>query len=193
MSSNIAQREIIIVRSLTDSDLGIFAAHRDRARSKQRAININAAVAKRMVSPEVFAQGSCYLDCRCIFRTVQDRSQRNFGKVGKNWRLGGDKLEAADFGLVDSKDFVLIRTRAANDGTYPVSISFVSRVDNRIEHQNVVALVKGLLEQSMAVLEEGTKPYEQTARLVPPPAARRAPRKTLIQTIRQTELTLWTF
>ena len=49
--------EVIIVRSLKDSDLGLFAVHRPTARSKQRAININSNLAEKLVSPEIFANG----------------------------------------------------------------------------------------------------------------------------------------
>jgi hypothetical protein len=146
-----------------------------------------------MLSPQTLAHGSCTLECKCKFRSTLDRSPRHFGKVGKNWRLGGKKLEGADFGLIDSKDFVLIRTKAANDGTYPISVAFISRnSDTPADHENVVSIVRASMDQSMAVLEEGTEEYKRIVRLVPPPD-RRIARKFIVETIRQTELTLWMF
>lgn len=176
MSSN-GKREIIVVRSLTDSDLGLFAAHRQHARSKQRAININAVVAQQMLSPELFGAATSMLDCRCVFRQITDRSLRHFGKVGKNWRLGGNKLEGVDFRLVDSKDFILIRTKAGNDGSHQVSISFVARATDPANHASVVSTVEDLMEQSMAVFGEGTDGYRQLSPLVPP-LERRITRRT---------------
>ena len=68
--------EIIVVRSLTDSDLGIFAAHRASARSKQRAININSPCAARLLTTEVYHRGRTSLDCIIIMDDLQERSAR---------------------------------------------------------------------------------------------------------------------
>ena len=99
---------IIAVRSLKDSDLGIFAAHRDYATSKQRALNINAPIAQRILHSDLYNNGGAELQCLCSFQSVTDSSKRHFGKVGKNWRLGGNKLEGEVFSSVNSHDFALI-------------------------------------------------------------------------------------
>ena len=51
MSSGIG--EIIVVRSLAESDLGIFKAHRSSATSKQRAIAMTTPAAKELLAPEL--------------------------------------------------------------------------------------------------------------------------------------------
>jgi hypothetical protein len=157
-------KEIILVRSLTDSDLGIFAAHRDAARSKQRAININASFASQLVAAPIFDQGGAEFDCICRFGDTTVRSRRHLGKVGKNWRLGGAKLEGAVFAELDSKDFVLIRSVAGNDGSEPVTVTFVSKIRDRVIHAGIAAIVERNLDQSMALVVEGDDAFDAVAR-----------------------------
>ncbi len=159
--------ELIVVRSLTESDLGLFAAHRASARSKQRAININAGVARRILSPDLFDKGGGHLDCTCVFGENLIRSPRHFGKIHKNWRLGGTKIEGEAFALLDCKDFVLIRTVAGNDGSSPVTITFISRATDRVIHAGLVAIVETSLNQSMAVYSSASSGFNDLARYCP--------------------------
>jgi hypothetical protein len=143
--------EIIAVRSLTDSDLGLFAAHREHARSKQRAININAMVAARILSKQLFASGGGQIPCICQFGDIRIDEPRHFGKIHRNWRLGGNKIEGAEFAYLDSKDFVLIRSVAQNDGSTPLHLSFVAKKIDRVIHAGIAAIVEQRLHQSMAL------------------------------------------
>jgi hypothetical protein len=158
--------ELIVLRSLKSSDLGLFAAHRSFATSKQRAININSKIAERLVSPRVFAQGGTTLDCVCTLGDFSERSARHFGKVHKNWRLGGNKLEGQIFAKVDSVDFVLIRSVEGNDGSAPVSVTFVARDIDGKAHANLVSIVDGRIKQSMTVFAEGDQGFEDIAAYV---------------------------
>ena len=144
--------EIIVVRSLTDSDLGIFAAHRQYIASKQRAVNINAPTAKLILSPQLFENENTLLDCITVFGDITVRKMRSFKKVHKNWRLGGDKLDGNEFSKLDSKDFILIRTVAGNDGTHPVAITFVGKKTDQIVHAGIAAILEKRLDRSMAVV-----------------------------------------
>ncbi|WP_316191941.1 MULTISPECIES: DNA double-strand break repair nuclease NurA [unclassified Bradyrhizobium] len=162
-------REIIVVRSLKDSDLGIFDAHRDSATSKQRAININSIVASRLLSKAVFRAGGCMLDCACAYRGLSDRSQRHLGKVHKNWRLGGNKLKGAEFGSIDSADFALIRSVEGNDGKTPIALTFVARSADAQAHAGVSKLMVGRMKQSMAVVGKDDASFAEIAALFPPP------------------------
>jgi len=148
-------RGIIIVRSLAESDLGLFAAHRKSATSKQRAININADMARRLLAPEIFDRGGADLNCICIYNGAVIREPRRLGKSGKNWRLGGKKIEGAAFAELDCKDLVLIRTVAANDSTQPVTIVFISKKRHRVIHAGLAAIVERQLDGSMAAFDEG--------------------------------------
>ncbi|MDR2489002.1 MAG: DNA double-strand break repair nuclease NurA [Desulfovibrio sp.] len=163
-------KEIIVIRSLTDSDLGIFAAHRNSATSKQRAVNINAPVAKLILSPELFASGNAKLDCLTTFSNVTIREKRHFGKVGKNWRLGGKKIEGAAFAELDSKDFMLLRTTFENDGTQPVFITFVGKKTDRIIHAGIVAIVGDNLDRSMMVYSAQDQGFVDLSQYCSPPS-----------------------
>lgn len=154
MSEGQPAKQLIIVRSLAESDLGLFSAHREAARSKQRAININAPVAKQLLSADFFESGGGLLDSLCVFGATRIRAPRHFGKIHKNWRLGGNKIDGAEFAKLDCKDFMLIRSLAGNDGSHPIVITFACRQTDRVVHAGIAAIVERQLDRSMAVYSE---------------------------------------
>lgn len=158
--------EIIVIRSLTDSDLGIFAAQRPNISSKQRALNINAQIAGRLLATGIDSKG-LYLDCKLIFGGTILDSRRHFGKVGKNWRLGGNKIDGEEFAELDSRDFALIRSVEHNDGSYPVSILFISKIKHRAKHAKIVKLIELTIKDSMDMFLEGSSGFNELAILFP--------------------------
>jgi hypothetical protein len=158
-----AAPEIIVVRSLVESDLGLFAAHRAAAKSKQRALNVNADIARRLLSKEAFDAGGANLNCVCAYGDVVVRESRRLGKSSKNWRLGGHKIEGNAFAELDCKDLALIRTRAGNDGTQPVTIVFISKARDRVVHAGLAAILERQLDGSMAAFEEGDTQFNDLA------------------------------
>ena len=176
--------EVIVVRSLTDSDFGLFAAHRAGMSSKQRAIAITVPVARQLLSPGIFDAGGAIFECFVRFGDQTIHQPRTLSKTGKNWRLGGTKIEGNAFAVLDSKDFVLIRSRSANDGSAPLSITFVSRNTDRVTHAGLAAIVEKDLRDSMAVYPQSSEgfsslaPYCQHAVHTPPaPAPKRPPKR----------------
>lgn len=163
-----ADKEIIIVRSLAGSDLGLFAAHRGDARSKQRAININAPIAQALLDEAGFQAGGATLRCTCLFGNIRLESPRLLSKVHKNWRLGGTKIEGAEFGLLDARDFALIRSPRHNDGSQPVTIAFYSRNSDRVVHAGIAAIVERHLHRSTAMFDEGSDAFAGLSRYCPP-------------------------
>lgn len=144
--------EIIVVRSLTESDLGIFSMHRLSATSKQRAIALTTPVARRLLSERLFAAGGDDLDLICVYGGYGNRELRNIGKVGKNWRLGGRKITANACAFLDSKDFVLLRSVAGNDGDHPILMTFIGRQRERLLHAGIVASLADDFRDSVAVV-----------------------------------------
>lgn len=161
------EREILIVRSLAESDLGLFAAHRQAARSKQRALNINADVARRLFTPELYESGGATVNCIVAYDDVIVREARRLGKTGKNWRLGGKKLEDVAFADLDCKDFVLIRSVVPNDGTWPVTMTFISKKRHRVVHAGVVRIVERHLQGSMVVFDDADPAFRDLAQHCP--------------------------
>tara|TARA_B100000378_G_scaffold245608_1_gene216555 strand:- start:10119 stop:12089 length:1971 start_codon:yes stop_codon:yes gene_type:complete len=162
--------EIIVVRSLAGSDLGLFAAHRGDARSKQRAININAPVAQALLDDAGFQAGGATLQCTCLFGDIRVEGPRLLSKVHKNWRLGGSKIEGAEFGQLDARDFALIRSPRHNDGSKPVTIAFYSRNSDRVVHAGIAAIVERHLNRSTAMFDEGSDAFAGLSRYCPPAA-----------------------
>lgn len=161
------RREIIVVRSLAESDLGLFKAHRKATTSKQRAIALTTPVAKQLLSPDLYGGGGSEMDCICVFGAISNREPRLVGKVGKNWRLGGHQLVGQEFADLDSRDFMLLRSIEHNDATSPVMFTFVGRRAQGVMHAGVVAIVKDSLHQSVVAYDERSPAFPQLAALFP--------------------------
>jgi len=162
-----ARGEVIVVRSLAESDLGLFAAHRSHATSKQRAIAVTVPVARALLSPRLYVANGARMDVICVYAQSGVRELRHIGKVGKNWRLGGRKIEIGACGFLDSKDFVLIRTVGQNDGNLPLLMTFVGRQRERLLHAGIVASLDGRFTDSTAILPQGTDLFEAVAEAFP--------------------------
>ena len=166
------REEVIVVRSLAESDLGLFAAHRETARSKQRAININADVARQLLSPSRFAAGGVELVCTCTFNGYSETEPRPLAKSQKNWRLGGKKLEGMQFGTLDSQDFILLRTVKGNTGKDPVDITFIGKQSDAVVHAGIAAVVARDLRDSMALYTSDERAFHALATYCPSNTAR---------------------
>lgn len=156
-------REVIVVRSLTESDLGIFDAHRHNTKSKQRAININSNIARSLISDKLYEAGEANLTCTFRFRDAINHATRPLAKIHKNWRLGGRKIEGSLFSKISSKDFMLLRSIAKNDGSHPADICFVSRQTDPTVHAHISTILERRLVDSMALFEEGTNTFASLA------------------------------
>ncbi|MBB3649279.1 hypothetical protein FHX14_005513 [Rhizobium sp. BK619] len=151
--------EIIVVRSIAESDLGIFSAHRLSATSKQRAIALTTPVARRLLSSRLFENGGGDMDLICLYGGYGNRELRSIGKVGKNWRLGGRKITANACGFLDSKDFVLLRSVGENDGDQPILMTFVGRQRERLLHAGIVASLADDFRDSVAMMSAGSDAF----------------------------------
>jgi len=165
--------EIIIVRSMTDSDMGLFSAHQRAAKSRQRAIALTTRAARELLSPDLFdGGGGRDMDCICTFASVTNRELRHIGKVGKNWRLGGRQIAGSEFAALDSMDFALIRSCRHNDGESPILITFVGRRAQRFMQAGLAASIGKQLKESVAIFGSESDAFDALASLFPPVPAR---------------------
>ena len=148
---------------MVESDLGLFAAQRSAIRAKQRAININTNAARLLLAPSLFKRGEALLNCTCVFGENIQTQERLLRKTHKNWRLGGPKIEGLGFSDLDSKDFMLLRSIAGNDGTHPVVMTLICRKTDRVVHAGLAAIVERRLKGSMAVFKEDDENFEALA------------------------------
>lgn len=160
-------KELIVVRRLARSDLGLFAAHREEVRSKQRAININAGIARQLFSAAAFDSESVTLQCTCTYRGTVVRAPRLLGKSHKNWRLGGPRIEGEIFRDVAVDDFVLLRSVEGNDGSSPIAIGFVTASHDSVKHHGLAGLVSDSLETGMALFRADADGFDDYLPLCP--------------------------
>lgn len=176
-----SETELIIVRSLTDSDMGLFAAHRKGTASRQRAIALTTPAAERLLHPDLVREKSADFDCICLFGGARNREVRRVNKGGKNWRLGGRQLDHPDFRDLDSRDFALIRSVRHNDGTSPVLLTFIGRHAQRVVQAGLASTLEAQLQHNVAIVESGQESFEALADLFPAVPARVAVRPALPQ------------
>jgi len=151
-------QEIICIRALTGSDLGWFAVHRANTASKQRAVNINADIAVRLLNARAVAAGGVELPCRCLYPGGEHTENRRLWKVGKNWRFGGPKLEGEVFRTVREGDFFLLRSPIHNDGNKEVLLNFLSAAADPQTHRWLKQ--RELLRDSMAEVVTGSEVFK---------------------------------
>ncbi|KQP91931.1 hypothetical protein [Methylobacterium sp. Leaf117] len=161
------RRDVILIRSLADSDLGLFSSHRASATSKQRAIAITSPAARMLLSPRLHVAKGTEFDFICVYGAAATRELRHVSKVGKNWRLGGRKLAGSEFAFLDSRDFALVRSVRNNDGDSPMMMTFVGRQRERLVHAGIVAMVGERLRDGVAVVPEGSDAFEALASAFP--------------------------
>lgn len=154
------EQEIICIRALTSSDLGWFAVHRPTTASKQRAVNINADIAARLLSSRAFEAGGVELSCKCLYPGAEHKEKRRLWKVGKNWRLGGPKLEGEAFQEVREGDFLLLRSPLRNDGDKEISFSFISAAVDPETHKWLTQCEPVLETESMVAVAMGTEAFK---------------------------------
>ena len=159
--------EIIIVRSLAESDLGLFSSHRTYATSKQRAIALTSPAAKMLLSPRLHADRSAEFDVICVYGAAATREPRHLGKVGKNWRLGGRKLVGSEFAFLDSRDFMLLRSVSNNGSDKPMMMTFIGRQRERLLHAGIVASIGDQLRDGVAVVHKSRDAFDALAAAFP--------------------------
>lgn len=160
--------EIIIVRSLAESDMGLFSAHRQATVSKQRAIALTTPAAGELLHPSVLRAKGAEFDCICVLGRSNNRELRLIKKVGKNWRLGGRQIEGREFRELEPKDFALIRSRRHNDGSSPILMTFIGRRSHRWVQAGLAATFdQALQQQSVVVFDESSPDFQTLAELFP--------------------------
>ena len=96
--------QFVVAKRLVKSDLGWFAEPRFLGRAgeaKQRAIAFNATLVHEILYPGEQETGVS-IPVRRQCRLAEDRP-RPLSRSGKNWRLGGDKVEGEYLGLTEEE------------------------------------------------------------------------------------------
>ena len=136
--------------------MGWFAVHRPATASKQRAVNINAEIAARLLDRTALDAGGVELRCKCIYPGAEHTARRPLWKVGKNWRFGGPKLEGNVFQNLREGDLFLLRSPIHNDGDKEVSFTFISASDDAETHKWLRQCQSHLESDSMTAVASGT-------------------------------------
>src|SRR5262249_33460864 len=145
------RRRGVFLRRLTESDLGLFAACRPKIQSKQRAININAAIAEAMLPRDARRRGEIQLFTKRF--PSGPLETRLLKKTHKNWRLGGRKIEGGEFACLAPDDWFIPRYEVDDDRNVSLTWRTVSRSSDselwgEIEQEGERRLVNGMMHLS---------------------------------------------
>lgn len=134
-------REVLILRQLSSSDLGWFAELRDRGlvASKQRAINFNANIIIEILPPEIVGRGEVMINAKCVHPGAPGEENRILKKVGKNWRLGGRKVQGDVFLKTKPGDFFLARLRIPPRPPYEMDWTVINQDLDEESHRKMSA------------------------------------------------------
>jgi hypothetical protein len=145
--------EALIVRQLTSSDLGWFAALRDSGGvpSKQRAINFNAAIIAAILPAQVIELGEVIVRARCLRPEALQEEDRPLSKVGKNWRLGGHKVPGIVFLYAKPGDFFVSKLKVTGEPRFELSWTVVTQSLEPEEHSSIASQLGPHLADRMAL------------------------------------------
>lgn len=157
------QDQILIIRSLRESDLGLFAEHRAHETSRQRALNINSDIISELLSSDAIRAGELSVRVRMTFGDISFEDVRPIKKTGKNWRLGGHKIVGKAFAELDAADFMILRSVRQNPGDHPITVSFISRTRQPVIHAGIGNIVQRNLKSSMALYSDTSSHFSALA------------------------------
>jgi hypothetical protein len=105
------EKDLIVVRELTASDLGWFrdAALGSSGKARQCAINFNSAIANAILPEDVLASRKAIIHATCTRPEAVQEQERPLNKSGKNWRLGGPAVPGEVFRELQPGDFFICR------------------------------------------------------------------------------------
>lgn len=162
--------QILVIRSLRESDLGLFAEHRAHETSRQRALNINSDIINELLAPDAVQSGELSVRVRITFGGVSLEDVRPIKKTGKNWRLGGTKIVGKIFAELDAADFMIMRSVRQNTGKQPITISLISKKKQPVVHAGIGIIVERNLKSSMAIYTSNSSHFSDLAAYCDMPA-----------------------
>jgi hypothetical protein len=149
------ERNTLIVRQLSASDLGWFAALQEKGiPAKQRAINFNAAIVTAILPAEAVERGEVALRARCLRPEAPHEQDRPLRKVGKNWRLGGPKVPGNVFAQAQAGDFLVCKLTTSRDPPYDFSWNLVTEALEPARHAALAANLGPHLSDRMAFFSD---------------------------------------
>lgn len=156
-----AIRSGLLIRQLTKSDLGLFYAKRREIQSKQRALNINAAIISRILPPALITAGEVSVLCERSDARGASPELRPLYRSGKNWRLGGNAVRDEDLATVAPGDFFIGDFTPDEDGKPKLRWRILSRQSRDGLHARFASRLSSLLQDAMAFITPGDDLYSE--------------------------------
>jgi hypothetical protein len=148
----------VLVRILTESDLGWFAALRPRVKSKQRAVNINTSIIQRIL-PDALKQSEGFeVLAECVFPGAHASEVRGLSRVHKNWRLGGKAVKGDVFSQVSAGDLFVAEFDGLASPRPTLRWSIVLQHD-AVEHELIQSAFDHQFEDGMAACRADADDY----------------------------------
>ena len=149
-------RDMIIVRELTASDLGWFhdATH-SAGKARQCAIHFNSAIARAILPEAVLASRKVMVHAVCTRPEAPQEADRPLNKSGKNWRLGGMAVAGEIFRALQPGDFFICRLTISSQQPYPAAWTVVMKSVDARQHARLCEYLMPELKEHMVVFTGG--------------------------------------
>jgi hypothetical protein len=147
-------KEFILLRKLTSSDLGWFAEPRDQGlvKSKQRAINFNASIVAKFLSPTLIKSGKVFFNAKCLLPECENEEVRILSKVGKNWRLGGRKVPGGIFLNTREGDLIIFKISLNDEQPYQMTWTVLFQEQNAESYTSICEKYSSYFIDGMTIL-----------------------------------------
>src|SRR5208282_161488 len=122
-----AEKDLIVVRELTASDLGWFrdAAPGSSGKARQCAINFNSSIANAILPKDVFDSRKAIIHAICARPEAVQEQDRPLNKSGKNWRLGGPAVPGKVSRELQPSDLFICRLTIGPEQPYKATWTVV--------------------------------------------------------------------
>jgi hypothetical protein len=146
------EKDLIVVRELTASDMGWFrdAALGSSGKARQCAINFNSAIANAILPQDVLDSRKTIIHATCIRPEAVQEEDRPLNKSGKNWRLGGSAVPGEVFRELKPGDFFIFRLTIGADQPYQAAWTVVIKALDSEKYARLHSHLASELKERMA-------------------------------------------
>ena len=148
-----AEKDLVVVRELTASDLSWFrdVAPGFSGKARQNAINFNSAVVNAIFPEDVLESRKASLHAICTRPEALQEIDRPLNKSGKNWRLGGPAVEGEVFRTLKPGDFFICRLTITAEQPYQAAWTVVMKSVDGESYLRLQSHLTSDLKERMAV------------------------------------------
>jgi hypothetical protein len=149
----------MFIRRLTAADLGLFATHQARIKSRQRALAINAFIADQMLSRD--QRKGRKAEAVCFAGSDATPTTRPIKLSDKNWRLGGPRIEGDEYASLNERDFFCGLYEVSLEHEIEITWQTIAKDDSPELYANIDRVIGGRFVDNGIHLAESDPDFDE--------------------------------